>query len=403
MPPAPPAISPARLHKLVTSQSDPLLALELVTVTSPTTVPHPATLHALLLRLSRRRDHLPHALALVRRLPSPPSPRILLQLLLSAFRLRRLPHLFLSTFQSLFVSGPRPLPLHPQLLLRLLSVLSSTGSYFPSALHLLRLVCSSLPLPEPLVLASHNLLIDAAARSGHLAVSLSLFHRLRSLHVSPNADTYRILTQSLCRKGQVRTAATLLDEMLHRGIPADPLAYTSVLNALCHKKQLREAYRMLCLMRGRGVSPDIVHYNTVIVGMCREGRPLDACKVIGDMMESGCIPNVMTYATVVNGLCVSGLYGKAEAYLEDMAGKGFVPHFSVFHSVIKGCCAVGKIEEAARMITRMLELGMAPHAETWSSVIRSICNDDDNVEVVLLQMMKGRKQCSNTNSRNTWR
>ncbi|EEC84938.1 hypothetical protein OsI_32153 [Oryza sativa Indica Group] len=113
-PPAPPPISPARLHKLVTSQSDPLLALELVTVTAPTTAPHPSTLHALALRLSRRREHLPHALALLRRLPSPPSPRILLPLLLSALRLRRQPHLFLSTFNSLFVSGPSPLPAPPR-------------------------------------------------------------------------------------------------------------------------------------------------------------------------------------------------------------------------------------------------------------------------------------------------
>uniref|UniRef100_A0A0E0B5Q1 Pentacotripeptide-repeat region of PRORP domain-containing protein n=1 Tax=Oryza glumipatula TaxID=40148 RepID=A0A0E0B5Q1_9ORYZ len=380
-PPAPPPISPARLHKLVTSQTDPLLALELVTVTAPTTAPHPSTLHALALRLSRRREHLPHALALLRRLPSPPSPRILLPLLLSALRLRRQPHLFLSTFNSLFVSGPSPLPLHSELLLRLLSVLSSTASYFPCALHLLRDVSTRLPLPEPLVLASHNLLIEAAARSGHLAVSISLFHRLRSLHVSPNAETYRILTQSLCRRGQVRTAANLLDEMLHRGIPADPLAYTTVLNALCRKKQLREAYRLLCLMRGREVSPDIVHYNTVIVGMCREGRPLDACKVFRDMRESGCAPNAVAYTAVVNRLCVSGLYDKAEAYLDDMLGKGLLPHFSVFHSVIKGCCAVGKVNEAAGMMTRMLDLGMVPHAETWSSVIRSVCSDEDNVEV----------------------
>ncbi|XBH71583.1 hypothetical protein VPH35_099020 [Triticum aestivum] len=401
MPPSPPAISPARLHKLVTAQADPLLALELVNVTSPTTTPHPATLHALLLGLSRRRDHLPHALALLRRLPSPPSPRLLLPLLLSVLRLRRPPHLFLSTFNTLFVAGPSPLSLHPQLLLRLLSALSSTAAYFPSALHLLRLVSSRLPLPAPLVLASHNLLIEAAARSGHLAVSLSLFHRLRSLHVSPDAHTYRMLTQSLCRRGQVRTATTLLDEMLHRGIPADPLAYTTVLNALCRKKQLREAYRLLCLMRGRGVSPDIVHYNTVIVGMCREGRPLDACKVIGDMTDSGCIPNAASYAAVVNGLCVSGLFDKAETYLEDMMGKGIVPHFSVFHSVIKGCCTVGKVEEAARMMSRMLDLGMPPHVETWSSVISSICNDEDYVEVILLQMMKGRGRCPNTISGST--
>lgn len=99
---------------------------------------------------------------------------------------------------------------------------------------------------------------------------------------------------------------------------------------------------------------------------------------------------------------MSGLYDKAEAYLDDMLGKGLLPHFSVFHSVIKGCCAVGKVNEAAGMMTRMLDLGMVPHAETWSSVIRSVCSDEDNVEVVLLQVMKGIKHLSNINSRSTW-
>jgi conserved oligomeric Golgi complex subunit 4 len=396
MSPLPPAISPARLHKLVTAQSDPLLALELVTVTSTTTTPHPATLHSLLLRLARRRDHLPHALALLRRLPSPPSPRLLLPLLLAVIRLRRPPDLFFSTFNSLFVSGPNPLPLHPHVFLRLLSTLSSTASHFPSAFHLLRLVSSRLPLPAPLVLVSHNLLIDAAARSGHIAVSLSLFHRLRSLHVAPDAHTYRILTQSLCRKAQVRTAAILLDEMLHRGIHADPLAYTTVLNALCRKKHLREAYHLLCLMRGRGVSPDIVHYNTVIVGMCREGRPLDACKIIGDMEESRCAPNAATYATLVSGLCVSGLYDKAQTYLEDMVVKGFVPHFSVYHLVIKGYCSVGKVENAAQTMSQMLDLGVIPHVESWNSVIRSMRNDEDNIEALLLPLVRGSRQISNT-------
>lgn len=123
--------------------------------------------------------------------------------------------------------------------------------------------------------------------------------------------------------------------------------------------------------------------------------------VVGEVTDSGCIPNAASYAAVVNGLCVSGLFHKAETYLEDMVGKGIVPHFSVFHSVIKGCCTVGKVEEAARMMSRMLDLGMPPHVETWSSVISSVCNDEDYVEVILLQVMKGRGRCSNTISRST--
>ncbi|KAL5201192.1 hypothetical protein ABZP36_035546 [Zizania latifolia] len=263
MVPAPPAISPARLHKLVTSQSNSFLALELVTVTSP--------------------------------------------------------------MNSLFVSGPSPLPLHPQLLLRLLSVLSSTGSYFPSVRHLRR------PLRAP------------------RRVTLPLlFHRLRSLHVSPNSKTYRILTQSLCRQGQVRKAATLLDEMLHRGIPADPLAAGIHHRAeRPHPSAARSSFERLaaCCASSEAVVSQLTLYTTT-------------------QLSSDC--------AVRDG--------------------HWMP--------------ASKVEEAARMMIRMFEFGMAQHVEIWSSVMRSNCNDDDNAGVVFVASDERKKavlKASNTNSRNTWR
>jgi pentatricopeptide repeat protein len=66
-----------------------------------------------------------------------------------------------------------------------------------------------------------------------------------------------------------------------------------------------------------------------------------------------------------------------------------VPHFSVYHLVIKGYCSVGKVENAAQTMSQMLDLGVIPHVESCNSVIRSMCNDEDNIEALLLPLVTG--------------
>ncbi|WOK95162.1 hypothetical protein Cni_G03869 [Canna indica] len=363
--------SPARIHKLIAAQSDPLLAKEIFEVASslrPDLPIRSTSHHSLILKLARA-GHFSAALSLLRRLPSP-SPALLSSLFLAFSRLRR-PDLALSAFRRLLASPSSP-P-RPKLFRRLLSALAAHSSSLPAALSLLK-SCSSFGVPHSV--RAHNVLIHAFARAGNVAVAYSLFNRIFTLGLAPDVTTYRILMQALCRKSQVGTASDLFEDMLNKGYVPDSLAYNTLLNSLCRKKRLHEAYKMLCRMKVRGCNPDIIHYNTVIVGLCREGKPLDACKVIEDMPDNGCLPNLVSYTTVIHGLCSRGLYEQAHGYLEVMVGKGLIPHFSAFHALVKGFCSVGKTEEACKVLETMLLKGVAPHVETWDLIVAGICDDD---------------------------
>ncbi|RWW12242.1 hypothetical protein GW17_00024097 [Ensete ventricosum] len=363
--------SPARIHKLIAAQSDPLLAKEIFEVASslrPDLPLHPSSLHSLILKLARA-GHLYAASALLRRLPSP-SPA-LLSSVFHAFSRHRRPDLALSAFRRI-LSSPSS-PLRPKLFRRLLSALAAHPSSLPVALSLLK---SSASFGVPHSVRAHNVLIHAFARSGNVAVAYSLFNRIFTVGLAPDVTSYRILMQALCRKSQVGTANDLLDDMLNKGYVPDSLTYTTLLNSLCRKKRLHLAYKMLCRMKVRGCNPDIIHYNTVIVGFCREGRLLDACKVIEDMPDNGCLPNLVSYTTLIHGLCSRGLYDQGHGYLEVMVGKGLVPHFSVFHALVKGLCSVGKVAEACRVLETMLTKEVAPHVETWDLLVAGVCDDD---------------------------
>ncbi|KAI8546280.1 hypothetical protein RHMOL_Rhmol07G0105000 [Rhododendron molle] len=387
--PLPPP-SPSQIHKLISSQHDPLLALEifnLSTSTHPTLRHPPSTFHSLIIKLARHRHFsLMHNLLSLLHSQNHPVPPSLLSHLLRIYSRFDLPEQALTTFHtSVLRLNAKPLPRHLNLLLQLLA----------SRRHLLRPAFDLFKTAQDRYCVtpnakSYNILMRAFCLNGDLSVAYSLFNQMPKRDVVPDVESYRILMQGLCRNSQVNRAVDLLGDMLNKGFVPDTLSYTTLLNSLCRKKKLKEAYKLLCRMKVKGCNPDIVHYNTVIVGFCREGRALDACKVLEDMPSNGCLPNLVSYRSLVAGLCRQGLYDEAENYVKEMMSKGFSPHFSVFHAMIKGFCNVGKVEEACGLLGTMLNLGESPHVDTWMEIIPRICEVDEMVRMksVLEEILK---------------
>ncbi|KAG5566101.1 hypothetical protein RHGRI_001889 [Rhododendron griersonianum] len=381
---------PSQIHKLISSQHDPLLALEifnLSTSTHPTLRHPPSTFHSLIIKLARHRHFsLMHNLLSLLHSQNHPVPPSLLSHLLRIYARFDLPKQALTTFHtSVLRLNAKPLPRHLNLLLQLLAsrrhLLLPAFDLFKSAQDRYCVTPNT---------KSYNILMRAFCLNGDLSVAYSLFNQMPKRDVVPDVESYKILMQGLCRNSQVNRAVDLLGDMLNKGFVPDTLSYTTLLNSLCRKKKLKEAYKLLCRMKVKGCNPDIVHYNTVIVGFCREGRAFDACKVLEDMPSNGCLPNLVSYRSLVAGLCRQGLYDEAENYVKEMMSKGFSPHFSVFHAMIKGFCNVGKVEEACGLLGTMLNLGESPHVDTWMEIIPRICEVDEMVRMrsVLEEILK---------------
>ncbi|KAK9274514.1 hypothetical protein L1049_021763 [Liquidambar formosana] len=355
--------SPARVQKLIASQSDPLLAKEIFDLASlqPNFRPSYSSYHTLILKLGRSR-HFSLMHNLLSRLKShshlyPVTPGLFSHII-QIYSDAKLPQQALESFYTMLQFDCKPLPKH---LNRLLQLLVPHRNYLRPAFDLFKTAHRYGIVPNT---KSYNIMMRAFCFNGDLSIAYSLFNQMFKRDVLPDVESYRILMQGLCRKSQVNKAVDLLEDMLNKGFVPDTLSYTTLLNSLCRKKKLKEAYKLLCRMKVKGCNPDIVHYNTVILGFCREARALDACKVLADMPSNGCLPNLVSYRTLVWGLCNQGMFEEAKHYVEEMVSKGFSPHFSVFHALIKGFCNVGKTEEACGVLGEMLRHGEAPHTET---------------------------------------
>ncbi|CAH9084240.1 unnamed protein product [Cuscuta europaea] len=340
----------ARIHKLIASQSDPLLlAKEICALASR----HPddfrhfyASFHSLIIKLgpSRRFSHIFSAVGL--------------------------PEIALKTFYTILEFNLRPRPQH---LNQILHILVAHPHFIRPAFDLFKYAQQYGVLPNT---TSYNILMRAFCFNDDLSIAYSLFSKMLTRDVLPDVESYRILIQGLCRKSQVNRAVALLEDMLNKGFIPDAFIYTTLLNSLCRKKQLREAFKILCRMKVRGCNPDMVHYNTVIFGFCRQDRALDACKVLEQMAANGCLPNLVSYRILVLGLCNQGMYDEAKVYVKEMVSKGLLLHFSVVHTLVMGFVSLGKIEEACEAVEVLLKHGNTLHIDTWDGIIGQICEDD---------------------------
>ncbi|KAK4791406.1 hypothetical protein SAY86_031819 [Trapa natans] len=379
--------SPARVQKLIASQSDALLAKEIFDVASrvPNFRISCSSYHILIIKLARSKHFTLVEDVLIRlkseKLPVSPS---LFSSLIKVYAEADMPDRALRTFYKMLEFGCQPLSKH---LNRILQVLVSHRSYIRSAYDLFKRSHRYGVSPNT---ASYNILMRAFCLNDDLSIAYSLFNKMFKRDLLPDVESYRILMQGLCRKSQVNGAVDLLEDMLNKGFVPDALSYTTILNALCRKTKLKEAYKLLCRMKVRGCNPDILHYNTVILGFCRKGHATDACKILMDMHSNGCSPNLVSYRTLVGGLCDQGMFDDAKKYMQEMLLKGFSLHFSIHRVLINGFCNVGKIKEACEVVEQLLGHREPPHLDSWGVVLPMICeeNDKSRIENLLKDILK---------------
>ncbi|XP_010689086.2 pentatricopeptide repeat-containing protein At4g01400, mitochondrial [Beta vulgaris subsp. vulgaris] len=366
--------SPTQIHKLISSQSDPLLAKEIFDLASrqPNFRHSYSTFHTLILKLGNARQFslMENLLSQLKRLRFDTTPGLFSRVI-CIYGDAHLPEKALKTFYSIIEYNCNPTSKH---LNHVLKILVAQRNFIRPAFDLFRVAHKFEITPN---VESYNILMRAFCYNDELSVAYKLFNEMLKRDILPDVESYRILMQALCRKSQVTKAMDLLGDMLNKGFVPDTLSYTSLLNSLCRKKKLKEAYKLLCRMKVKGCNPNITHYNTVILGLCREGRASDAIKVLDDMYSNGCLPNLVSYRTLVGGLIDQGMYDEAKKYMEEMILKGFSPHFSITQTLIEGLCNVGRIEEASALLGELLKHGEAPHAGTWQEVISKICEAEE--------------------------
>ncbi|KAF2922377.1 hypothetical protein DAI22_07g108733 [Oryza sativa Japonica Group] len=239
--------------------------------------------------------------SLVRRRPSPSSPRLHPKLLLDFF----------------YWSSPQLAPSAPAPdAFAHLAMSLCAGSLFNLANGLLIKMIRAYPSP-PVVLASiHRALSDSGHRSPAVLDVL--------------VDTYK-------KSGRVQDAAEVVLMMRDRGMAPSIRCCNALLKDLLRADAMALLWKVREFMVGAGISPDVYTYSTLIEAYCKVREFDTAKKVLVEMRERGCGLNTVTYNVLIAGLCRSGAVEEAFGFKKDMEDYGLVPdgrHHHILNKVV---------------------------------------------------------------------
>nr|VDD15284.1 unnamed protein product [Brassica rapa] len=242
-----------------------------------------------------------------------------------------------------------------------------------------------------------NTLIKSYADAGLLHESLSLFHTMKEMSITPSPITFNTLLSILLKRGKTGMALDLFHEMRRTyGVSPDAYTFNILINGFCKNSMVAEAFRVFKDMR---FDPDLVTYNTIIDGLCRAGKVNTARNVLNGMVKRGVVPpNVVSYTTLVRGYCMKHEVDKALALFREIdepndvsfntlikglsearrfdeikevlrASSAFAPDRCTFNVLIKAHCDGGDLDEAVKVFGEMER----PDSASYSVLIRALC------------------------------
>ncbi|XP_013631644.1 PREDICTED: pentatricopeptide repeat-containing protein At1g02060, chloroplastic [Brassica oleracea var. oleracea] len=214
-----------------------------------------------------------------------------------------------------------------------------------------------------------NTLIKSYADAGLLHESLSLFHTMKKMGVSPSLVTFNTLLSILLKRGRTGMALDLFREMRRTyGVKPDCYTFNILINGFCKNSMVAQAFRVFKDME---CVPDLVTYNTIIDGLCRAGKVNTAHNVLKGMVKRGVVePNVVSYTTLVRGYCMNREVDKALALFREIDK----PNAVSFNTLIKGLSEAQRFDEIKEVLRTS---AFAPDRCTFNVLIKAHCDGGD--------------------------
>ncbi|KAL1558796.1 pentatricopeptide repeat-containing protein, mitochondrial isoform X2 [Salvia divinorum] len=264
--------SPARIQKLIASQTDPLLAKEIFDLASrqPNFRHSYATYHTLILKLGRSRHFslMNAVLSSLKSLDYSISPSLFTHII-QMYGDASQPEKALKTFYTILEFNIKPRQKHLNCILEIL-----------------------------------------VANSNFLRAAFDLFRAAHRYGVFPNTNSYNIMMRafclngrvSLCRKKKLKEAYKLLCRMKVKGCNPDIVHYNTVISGYC-KGMYDEAKRYIKVMVSKEFRPHFSVIHMLVQGFCKLGKVEDACEVVSELLRHGSVPHTDTWAEIVARIC----------------------------------------------------------------------------------------------------
>ncbi|KAK6163124.1 hypothetical protein DH2020_002965 [Rehmannia glutinosa] len=324
--------SPARIQKLIASQSDPLLAKEIFDLAS----------------------RQPNFSAFLCYLPHPYPQAWSLSPLLSN-------------------GGPPPKPQVPSLFHFSIS-LCSHHSNLRIAYSLFNQMFKRDVLPD---VESYRILMQGLCRKSQVNKAVDLLEDMLNKGFVPDTLSYTTLLNSLCRKKKLKEAYKLLCRMKVKGCNPDIVHYNTVISGYCKVGCAADACKVLEGMPSNGCLPNLLSYQNIVGGLCNQGMYDEAKSYIKVMMAKGFPPHFSVVHMLIKGFCKIGRVEDACEVLFELLRYGNSPHVDTWAEILPRICESDDTEAMWDILKRVLKMEIRPNTKIvqCSQALQSVWMD----------------------------
>jgi pentatricopeptide repeat protein len=278
--------------------------------------------------------------------------------------------------------------------------------------------------------ATHNALLDIAARTGRYEKGWHLLAQMMKLDMSADKYSVSLLLKNVSDKmdkQKLKRGIELVEKYIDsQREEADDILFNSLLDCCCRIKDIPRLERTLQKMKAFNVKPSPATFGTLLkaygskndatsvvrvwndmktadVGMntVTYGCMLDACvkcgnyekaeEVFMEMKEAGMHRNTILYTTMIKSYSKQKKLRKAVKIGEEMQAEGVPMNCVTFNSLIDAAIRCRDLPTATKMLEQMKESNVAPDLITYSTLIKGFCDQGDlHVACSLLQRLKSQ-------------
>ncbi|KAI4389126.1 hypothetical protein MLD38_001384 [Melastoma candidum] len=245
---------------------------------------------------------------------------------------------------------------------------------------------------------SWTTIISGCSRSGCGREALSMFARMLSTGLLPNAHTVCSVLDACGEVGELKIGKQLHGRIAKGMVESDILVWTSLVDMYAKCEEMIKCRKVFDRMKRRNT----VTWTSIIAGYARNGLGKEAIDLFREMMRTKTFANDMTFVSVLNacGLlksrhlgaelhaaiikksiqmniylgstllwfyCNCGKYAAASNILHQMPYRDVVS----WTAIISGCTNLGLEAEALKRLKEMMEEGISPNSFTYSSALKA--------------------------------
>mmetsp|Transcript_27990 Transcript_27990/g.63346 ORF Transcript_27990/g.63346 Transcript_27990/m.63346 type:complete len:589 (-) Transcript_27990:170-1936(-) len=265
-------------------------------------------------------------------------------------------------------------------------------------------MCESGVVPN---LVSFNILLNACAQVGNIALADHCWEAMADAGVTPNSITYNIMINACARGNDATRAGAWVDRMIVHGIKPsrvtlgavvhayaktgrlaeaedwaarigemglslDRVVFNSLLNASVKAGDSSRARFWFEQMRLNRIQPDEKAYSSLIHAAAKSGDLQHAQDLFDQLEASGSQPDMISYSSMVYASVVAKNAPSAEQWMERMIAAGVVPNDICFNTLMQAFVHTGDVAKAEWWTRRMEMINIKPGARTFNGLI-NVC------------------------------